>query len=99
MEVERTAGEDAFEVDLGAKATTRTSEPLLLLPPFAPAAQTWARNEVLSNICTTRADRLHSSRAWKNDSKVPFCDMNQECYHMMFLRFKLRRQGAPSDVA
>jgi hypothetical protein len=63
VEVERTAGEVAFEVDLGAKATTRTAERLLLLPPFAPAAETWARIEVLSNICTTPAVRLHSASA------------------------------------
>ena len=62
VEVERVACEVAFEVDLGSKATTGAAERLILLPPFAPAAETWARIEVLSNICTMPAVRLHSAR-------------------------------------
>ena len=37
-------------VDLCGKATARASERLPALPPFAPAAETWARTMVESNI-------------------------------------------------
>jgi hypothetical protein len=40
MEVERTAVEIGFEVDFGRETTTRATEGLMLLPPFAPAAET-----------------------------------------------------------
>ena len=62
VEVERIAREVAFEVDLGSKAATGAAERLILLPPLAPAAETWARMEVLSNICTRPAVRLASAK-------------------------------------
>lgn len=37
-------------MDLRGKATTGTTERLSILPPFAPAADTWARTIVESNI-------------------------------------------------
>ena len=40
MEVERKAVEIGLEVDFGREATTRAAEGLILLPPFAPAAET-----------------------------------------------------------
>ena len=40
MEVERTPVEIGLEVDLGREAATRAAEGLMLLPPFAPAAET-----------------------------------------------------------
>ena len=40
MEVERKAVEIGLEVDLGREAATRAAEGLILLPPFAPAAET-----------------------------------------------------------
>ena len=40
-------------------------------PPFAPAADTWARTTVLSNIRTTCAVRLHSASMAKKASNTP----------------------------
>ena len=40
-------------------------------PPLAPAAETWARTTVLSNMCTTLAVRLHSASTAKNASYTP----------------------------
>jgi hypothetical protein len=48
MEVERVAVEIGLDVDLGREAAARAAERLALLPPFAPAAETWARAVVLS---------------------------------------------------
>jgi hypothetical protein len=52
VEVERIAVEIGLEVYLGREAAARAAERLLLLPPFAPAAETWARAVVLSKSCT-----------------------------------------------
>jgi hypothetical protein len=41
-----------LEVDLGREAAARAAQRLAALPPFAPAAETWARTIVESNICT-----------------------------------------------
>ena len=56
VEGDRMAIEVGLQVDLGGEAATRAAERLILLPPFAPAAETWARTMVLSNICTRCAD-------------------------------------------
>ena len=40
VELERMAVEIGLEVDFGRKAATRAAEGLMLLPPFAPAAET-----------------------------------------------------------
>jgi hypothetical protein len=48
MEVERVAVEIGLEVDFSREAAARAAERLILLPPFAPAAETWARVTVLS---------------------------------------------------
>ena len=48
VEVERLAVEIGLEVDLGRETAARAAERLALLPPFAPAAETWARAVVLS---------------------------------------------------
>jgi hypothetical protein len=40
----------ALQVDLGGKSAARTAERLALVPPFAPAAETWARTIVESTI-------------------------------------------------
>jgi len=40
VEIERVAVEIGLEVDFGGKAATRAAESLILLPPFAPAAET-----------------------------------------------------------
>ena len=39
-----------FQMDFGSEPSTRTAERLTFLPPLAPAADTWARMTVLSNI-------------------------------------------------
>jgi uncharacterized protein YhjY with autotransporter beta-barrel domain len=48
MEVEWVAVEIGLEMDFGREAAARAAERLALLPPFAPAAETWARVTVLS---------------------------------------------------
>ncbi|MDQ5828154.1 MAG: hypothetical protein M3441_28940, partial [Chloroflexota bacterium] len=50
MEGERQAVPIHLEVDLGRKAPARAAQSLTGLPPFAPAAETWARTTVESNI-------------------------------------------------
>jgi len=62
VEGERISRKVALEVDLGSEAATGAAERLILLLPFAPAAETWARMEVLSNICTRPAVRLASAK-------------------------------------
>ena len=52
MEVERKAVEIGLEVDFGRETAARAAERLALLPPFAPAAETWARAVVLSKNWT-----------------------------------------------
>ena len=42
--------EIGLQVNLGREAATRATERLIMLPPFAPAAETWARTTVESNI-------------------------------------------------
>ena len=39
-----------LEMDFRRETSTRASKRLILLPPFAPAADTWARTTVESNI-------------------------------------------------
>jgi len=52
MERQRQAIEIGLQVDLGGKPAARATEGLALLPPFAPAAETWARTIVESTIWT-----------------------------------------------
>jgi hypothetical protein len=61
-------------------------------PPFAPAAETWARTTVLSNICTTCAVRLHSASMAKNASNTPARLSRENRFHTEF-------QGIPSARA
>ena len=49
----------------------RAAECLIMLPPLAPAAETWARTTVESNICTGCAVSLIAASASKKASKVP----------------------------
>ena len=48
VEVERVAVEIGLEVYFGRETAARTAERLAMLPPFSPAAETWARAVVLS---------------------------------------------------
>ena len=54
------------------------------LPPFAPAAETCARIEVLSNIWISPDVRLHAASAWKYASHVPFCERRQKRFQTVF---------------
>jgi hypothetical protein len=65
------ATEIGLQVNLGREAATRATERLTMLPPFAPAAETWARTMVESNICTRCAVSLIAASASKKASKVP----------------------------
>jgi hypothetical protein len=84
VEVERLAFQVAFEVDLGAEPAAGPAERLVLLPPFALAAEIWARIEVLSNIGTKPTVRLHSAGDWKSASNVPPCDRRQNRFRTLF---------------
>ncbi|MGK9051530.1 hypothetical protein [Neorhizobium petrolearium] len=50
VEGDRMAVEVGLQVDFGGEAAARAAEPLAVLSPFAPAAETWVRTTVLSNI-------------------------------------------------
>jgi len=50
MEGERQTLEINLEGDLGREAPARAAQRLILLPPFAPAAETCARTMVESSI-------------------------------------------------
>lgn len=50
VEGDRVAVEVCFQVDFRREPAARAAERLFLLPPFAPAAETWARTMVESNI-------------------------------------------------
>ena len=50
IEGEIAAIEVGLQVDFGGEPAARAPECLIFLPPFAPAAETWARTTVESNI-------------------------------------------------
>jgi len=50
VEGQRQAVEIGLQMDLGGKTAARAPEGLAFLPPFAPAAETWARTTVESTI-------------------------------------------------
>ena len=84
VEAERQAAEVGLEVDLAGEPAPRTAERLLVLPPFAPAADTCARTTVLSNICTRCAVGLISASAWKNASNTPDRLNRENRFHTLF---------------
>src|SRR4029077_18369821 len=51
------ATEVGLQVNLGRETATRAAKRLIMLPLFAPAAETWARTTVESNICAKCALR------------------------------------------
>ncbi len=71
-------------MDFRAEPAARTAERLVFLPPFAPAAETCARTEVLSNICTKSAVSLPSASARKNRSNVPDADSRENRFQTEF---------------
>jgi hypothetical protein len=84
VEVERVAVEVGLEVDFGRETATRAAEGQMLLPPFAPAAETWARAVVLSKNWTKCAVWLHSASIWKNASNAPERLSPQNRFHTLF---------------
>lgn len=50
------AVEVGLQMDFGGETATGAAGRLTLLPPLAPAAETWARTMVESNICTRCAE-------------------------------------------
>lgn len=62
VEGDRIAVEIGLQVDLAGEPAARATECLATLPPFAPAAETWARTTVVSNICTRCADDESAAR-------------------------------------
>ncbi len=62
VEGDQMALEVCLKVDFRGKSAARAAERLALLPPFAPAAETWARTMVESNICTRCAVELRLAR-------------------------------------
>ena len=84
VEVERVALEIGLEVDFGRETAARAAECLAMLPPFAPAAETWARAVVLSKNWTMCAVWLHSASNWKNASNTPERLSRQNRFHTLF---------------
>jgi hypothetical protein len=84
VEVERVAFEIGLEVDFGRETAARAAERLAMLPPFAPAAETWARAVVLSKNWTRCAVWLHSASNWKKASNTPERLSRQNRFHTLF---------------
>ena len=76
--------EIGLQMDFGREAAARTAERLIVLPPFAPAAETWARTTVESNICTKCADELNEARWSKNISNTPALLNRLNLFHTLF---------------
>lgn len=76
--------EVSFQVDFGSEAAARPAERLTFLPPFAPAAETWARTIVESNICTRSAVEDSEARCSKNKSNVPALLRRSNRFHTLF---------------
>ena len=73
-----------LEVDLGREAPTRAAQRLILLPPFAPAAETCARTPVESSIWTQWAVWLVAVSASKKASNTPAWLSRQNRFHTEF---------------
>jgi len=84
VEVEGIAVEIGLDVDFGRETAARAAERLAMLPPFAPAAETWARTVVLSKNWTKCAVWLHSASNWKNASNTPERLRRQNRFHTLF---------------
>jgi hypothetical protein len=71
-------------VDLGREAAARAAQRLTVLPPLAPAAETWARTTVESNIWTKWAVWLIAASASKKASNTPVRLSRQKRFHTEF---------------
>jgi hypothetical protein len=58
-------------MDFCTKSAFGSAKRLALLPPFAPAAETWARTMVDSNIWTRWADVLSDAKVSNIASNTP----------------------------
>jgi hypothetical protein len=86
MEGQRQTSVVDLEVDLGREAAAGAAEGLTILLPFAPAAETWARTTVESNICTRCAVRLIEASASKKASNTPARLRRQKRFQTEFQR-------------
>ena len=84
MEGQRQAVEIGLQVDFAGKSAARAPEGLTLLPPFAPAAETWARTTVESTIWTRWAVPLVSAKLASRASKTPRWLSRQNRFHTLF---------------
>jgi hypothetical protein len=84
VEGQRLSIEVNLEVDLGREAPARAAQRLIVLPPLAPAAETWARTTVESNIWTRCAVRLRPASASKNASNTPARLRRQKRFQIEF---------------
>ena len=73
-----------LQVDFGGETATRAPERLILLPPFAPAAETWARTTVESNIWMRCAVGLIAAKVSKKASKTPALLKRSKRFHTLF---------------
>lgn len=73
-----------FGVDFRCEPAARAAERLALLPPFAPAAETWARTMVESNIWIRWADALISANVSKKASNTPALLSRSKRFHTKF---------------
>jgi hypothetical protein len=76
--------EIGLQMDFAGKSAARAPESLALLPPFAPAAETWARTTVESTIWTRWAVPLVSAKMACIASKTPLWLSRQNRFHTLF---------------
>lgn len=84
VEGEGMAVEICLQVDFGGEAAARAAQRLTVLPPFAPAADTWARTTVLSNICTRCAEDESEARWSKKVSNTSALLSLSKRFHTLF---------------
>jgi len=84
VEGERSPIQVNLEVELGRETAARAAQRLILLPPFAPAAETCARTTVESNIWTKWAVWLVAVSASKKASNTPAWLSRQKRFHTEF---------------
>ena len=84
VESDQVSGIVGFPVDFCREPAARAAERLALLPPFAPAAETWARTIVESNIWIKCADELMEARVSKKASNTPALLRRSNLFHTLF---------------
>ena len=73
-----------LQMDFAGETAARTPQRLILLPPFAPAAETWARTTVESNIWMRWAVGLIPAKVSKKASKTPALLNRSKRFHTLF---------------